>query len=237
MFISFFVDAAFTPFSIIAVHGLNPWGNPEHALDTWRKPKGANGNLWLRDELPKTVPYARIFLYSYDSSPAFGSSKERFVHQANDLLERVHIKRADCEKRPIILIGHSLGGILIKQALVNAHSNTRYTPIKQASSGLVFFGTPHAGGKDALVSIGKLSARVATSILQNPSKDVMEALTKGSLFSDVLQESWRHQLNLYKIVSFYEGIGDVRHLCIPHFTMQPNISYKNHRSYQENLPF
>ena len=145
------------------------------------------------------------------------------MHQANDLLERIHIKRADCEKRPIILIGHSLGGILIKQALVNAHSNTRYTPIKQASSGLVFFGTPHAGGKDALVSIGKLSARVATSILQNPSKDVMEALTKGSLFSDVLQESWRHQLNLYKIVSFYEGIGDVSHLCIPHFTMQPHI--------------
>ncbi|KAL9596526.1 MAG: hypothetical protein Q9219_005747 [cf. Caloplaca sp. 3 TL-2023] len=194
---------------IIAVHGLNPWGNPEHALDTWRKPKGENGNLWLRDELPKTLPHARIFLYSYDSSPAFGSSKERFVHQANDLLERIHIKRTECDKRPVILIGHSLGGILIKQALVNAHSNSRYTPIKQATSGLVFFGTPHAGGKDALVSIGKLSARVATSILRNPSKDVMEALTKGSLFSDVLQESWRHQLNLYKIVSFYEGIGDI----------------------------
>ena len=37
----------------------------------------------------------------------------------------------------------------------------------------------------------------------------MEALEKGSLFSDVLQEGWRHQLSLYKIVSFYEGIGDV----------------------------
>lgn len=198
-----------TPDSIIAVHGLNPRGNPDHAFDTWRKPKGADGNLWLRDELPKTISNARIFLYSYDSSPAFGSSKERFVHQANDLLERIHIKRAECSDRPILLLGHSLGGILIKQALVNAHSNARYRPIKEATSGLVFFGTPHAGGKDALVTIGKISAKVATSILRNPSKDVMEALTKGSLFSDVLQESWRHQLNLYKIVSFYEGIGDV----------------------------
>lgn len=198
--------------SIIAVHGLNPWGNPDHAFDTWRKPKGLHGDLWLRDELPKTIPNARIFLYQYDSNPAFGNSRERFVHQANDLLERMHIKRTEHSHRPIVLLGHSLGGILIKQALVNAHSNTRYRPIKEATCGLVFFGTPHAGGKDALVSIGKLSAKVATSILRNPSKDVLEALTKGSLFSDVLQESWRHQLNLYKIVSFYEGIGDV---CCP----------------------
>ena len=205
------VATELTVCSIVAVHGLNPWGNPDHAFDTWRKPKGANGNLWLRDELPKTVPNARIFLYQYDSSPAFGSSKERFVHQANDLLERIHIKRTDgsAPTRPILLLGHSLGGILIKQALVNAHSNARYRPIKEATSGLVFFGTPHAGGKDALVTIGKISAKVASKVMRNPSKDVMEALTKGSLFSDVLQESWRHQLNLYKIVSFYEGIGDV----------------------------
>ncbi|KAL9032039.1 MAG: hypothetical protein Q9214_008131 [Letrouitia sp. 1 TL-2023] len=100
--------------SIIAVHSLNPWGNPDHAFDTWRKPKGANGNLWLRDELPKTVPNARIFLYQYDSSPAFGSSKKRFVHQANDLLERIHINRTECSNRPILLFGHNLGGILIK---------------------------------------------------------------------------------------------------------------------------
>lgn len=106
-------------------------------------------------------------------------------------------------------IGHSLGEILIKQALVNAHSNTRYKPTKEATSGLVFFGTPHAGGKDALVLMGRIAARVATKVLHNPSKDVMEALGKGSLFSDTLQEGWRHQLNLYKIVTFYEGIGDV----------------------------
>lgn len=192
------------------MHGLNPWGNPDHAYDTWRKPKGEGGGLWLRDELPKAIPDARIFLYQYDSSPAFGTSKDLFVHQANDMLERVHVKRTACSDRPIILVGHSLGGILIKQALVNAHNNVRYKPLKDATTGLVFFGTPHAGGKDALVTMGKIASRVATKVLRNPSKDVMEALQKGSQFSDVLQEGWRHQLNLYKIVSFYEGIGDVK---------------------------
>ena len=37
----------------------------------------------------------------------------------------------------------------------------------------------------------------------------MEALKKGSLFSDSLQNQWRHQLDRYQIVTFYEGIGNV----------------------------
>lgn len=38
----------------------------------------------------------------------------------------------------------------------------------------------------------------------------MEALKKGSLFSDALQNQWRHQIKQYQIVTFYEGIGDVK---------------------------
>ena len=48
------------------------------------------------------------------------------------------------------------------------------------------------------------------AVQRKPSNDIIEALKAGSLFADVLKEAWRHQLNLYKIVSFYEGIGNVR---------------------------
>jgi hypothetical protein len=51
---------------------------------------------------------------------------------------------------------------------------------------------------------------VVKAVHRKPSNDIIEALKAGSLFADVLKEAWRHQLNLYKIVSFYEGIGDVR---------------------------
>jgi hypothetical protein len=80
--------------------------------------------------------------------------------------------------------------------------------------GLVFFGTPHAGGKNALVTVGKICGRIVTMVSPNPPNDIMQALQKGSLFTDVLQENWRHQLNSFKIVSFYEGIGDVS-ICFP----------------------
>lgn len=88
----------------MAVHGLNPRNNADHAFDTWRKPQGEGGTLWLRDPLSSTLPRARILLYEYNSSPAFGSSKEQFVHQANDLLENVRIERRKVSNDAVALM-------------------------------------------------------------------------------------------------------------------------------------
>lgn len=82
-------------FSIVAIHGLNPWNKKDHAFDTWRKPKGEKGKLWLRDYLPQEVPNARIWIFKYNSNPAFSASKERFVTEANGLLEDVYNERED----------------------------------------------------------------------------------------------------------------------------------------------
>jgi hypothetical protein len=74
---------------VVAIHGLNPFNQQDHELRTWEK----NGNLWLRDEFKNVFPRARILLYGYNSSPAFGSNKERFIYEANELLERLRIQR------------------------------------------------------------------------------------------------------------------------------------------------
>ena len=52
---------------------------------------------------------------------------------ANQLLEWIRIKRNDAKDRPLVLLGHSLGGLLIEQALVNAHNNQKYTHIRDAT--------------------------------------------------------------------------------------------------------
>ncbi|KAH6662032.1 hypothetical protein B0J14DRAFT_645554 [Halenospora varia] len=97
----------------------------------------------------------------------------------------------------------------ITLALVNASVNPEYSSIKKATRSLVFFGTPHAGGSDKLVTMGRICSRIVTTVSTNPSNDILEAVTPGSLFSDVLDENFRHQLLSYKIVSFYEGIGNI----------------------------
>ncbi|KAH7009230.1 uncharacterized protein B0I36DRAFT_60540 [Microdochium trichocladiopsis] len=96
-----------------------------------------------------------------------------------------------------------MGGLLIKQALINAHNNLKYTPIKDATSGLAFFATPHNGGDWKLVSLGGLAAKIATSAGFQKGDDVLETLKAGSIFSDIMQEHWRHQLLRYDIISFW----------------------------------
>ncbi|KAK2616030.1 hypothetical protein N8I77_002749 [Diaporthe amygdali] len=130
------------------VHGLNPRGKSvkNHAWDTWRKPDGASGKLWMRDDLPMSLPDARILLYEYDSRVFSGTH------------------------------------------------------------GLVFFGTPHEGGnlKDAKVKLGFTAAKIAQSLGLEPNESIVQALKPGSLFSDFLKEAFRHQLENYNIVSFWE---------------------------------
>ncbi|KAN0102725.1 hypothetical protein V8E51_011038 [Hyaloscypha variabilis] len=193
---------------IVAVHGLNPTNTKDHAVATWTDSK--SGHLWLRDALPDSQPSARVLLYSYNSSPALGNDKDRFIWQANDFLECLRLNRRKDPNLPLIMVGHSLGGILIKQALINAQNNLKYKDIKQATFGLMFFGTPHSGPTDDLkVKFGKACVGIAQSMPWKVSNDIMEALKKGSLFSDILSEHWRHQLEQYQIISFYEGVGNL----------------------------
>src|ERR1700761_9086521 len=81
--------------------------------------------------------------------------------------------------------------------------------VDSSSFGLVFFGTPHSGGANGLVQMGRIASRIVTSLSTNPRNDLMEAVTHGSLYSDILQEGFRQQLLNYKIISFYEGVGNV----------------------------
>lgn len=54
---------------------------------------------------------------------------------------------------------HSLGGILTKEALVNATLNSQFRPIASATTGIVFLGTPHRGSSAA--DFGKMVVKVA----------------------------------------------------------------------------
>jgi len=78
--------------------------------------------------------------------------------------------------------------------------------------GLVFFGTPQRGpASSGEVGFGKMIVSIANS-MGVKSKDIMEALTSGSLYSDLLQDQWRNQLDDYQIISFWGGRDKVYQL-------------------------
>jgi hypothetical protein len=94
--------------SVFAIHGLGG-----DKFRTWTD----NGRLWLRDLLPTQLPEARIFTYGYGSTVAFSKSSAEVDDFARDFLHRANSARQSSteQKRPMVFICHSLGGILFKQ--------------------------------------------------------------------------------------------------------------------------
>lgn len=99
---------------IVAVHGL---GGDSHS--TWRH---SSGNLWLRELANSSkLRSARIMTFGYNATtfirPLSKSSSGRTFTFAETLLNDLSDARSSrVEKsRPIIFIGHSLGGIVIKR--------------------------------------------------------------------------------------------------------------------------
>lgn len=158
-------------------------------------------------------------LFGYNANVAFETSIAGVREQAINLLNRIASKREEVEERPIVFVAHGLGGIVVKRALVEAKLDDSYKPIREATYGIAFFGTPHQGGN--FTKLGNVAASITRGVLRNPSNTFMEALKKESLFSDTLVGDFRHQLEDYQVLSFFETLptgklGLVRtETCVP----------------------
>ena len=106
--------------SLIAVSGL-----ASHAFGSFKE--RSESHMWLRDSLPRDVPNIRIFIYGYDTQLEGSVSIANLDDLANDFQSRIKLIRSYQQastayglgsvaspERPLILLGHSLGGILIK---------------------------------------------------------------------------------------------------------------------------
>jgi hypothetical protein len=140
--------------SIIAIHGLNTTNTRLHAEATWT----SNDKLWLRDFLPSSLPNARILLFGYNANIAFETSTAGVLEQAKNLLNLIKLARINNTDRPIVFIAHSLGGIIVKRALVEAELDYSHKATRAATYGIVFFGTPHRGGRN--VKLGSFAASI-----------------------------------------------------------------------------
>ncbi|KAL9090895.1 MAG: hypothetical protein Q9165_005103 [Trypethelium subeluteriae] len=197
-FLRTIVDPPQAQVDVVAVHGLNPTNTDFHAEQTWT----ANGKLWLRDFFPSRAPTARVLLFGYNANVAFETSSAGVLEQAENLLNRLRSKRIAEPDRPLLLLCHSLGGVVVKQALVHAKLDDSYSQIRNATFGIAFFGTPHQGSDFAY--LGDVAAKIARIALRNPKSTFMEALKRDSIFSDTIIQHFRHMLEDFHILSFYE---------------------------------
>ena len=122
---------------VLAVSGLgsHPFGSFAHKRE---------GNMWLSDSLPQDWPTARVMIYGYESGLERSTSFANLGDLASSL--RIAIMRLRSEsKRRLVLIGHSLGGLLIKEALSQIVESDSGSGALDFVSGILFFGVPNDG--------------------------------------------------------------------------------------------
>ena len=186
-----------------------------------RGPDELRSCYWPFDLVPKDFPNTRILVYGYDSDPThFYKSKTNQMtisQHSRQLLQAVTNARADCSSRPLIFVAHSLGGILVKDAIIESRKPDQQQDSKKVALSCVaimFFGTPHQGASAAtlgkivsnLVSILPLAPSMSTKLLGalRPDSEKLEQVLLD--FNGVLdqQASTTSQMQLY---SFREGLG------------------------------
>ena len=162
---------------------------------------------WPGDLLPGAIPDARIYTWGYDADLAnFSSASRNTIHQhAGNLLSDLVDLRAESplNERPIIFVVHSLGGIIVKEAM-NLSRTTEGTTIREivpATSGICFLGTPHRGSRAA--SIGKIAFQITKAAGQRPSTKILHALERNSETLNMIGDSFSQTLTKYERLLIY----------------------------------
>ena len=173
---------------------------------------GNSSVFWPKDLLPYKIPDVRIYTWGYDADIGDLSSASRnTVHQhAGTLLSDLVDLRAVSEynRKPIIFVVHSLGGIIVKAAL-NLSRSTEGTQVKEivpTTAGICFLGTPHRGSNSA--TIGKIAFQITKAAGKSPNTKILQGLERNSETLDTIGDDFSQTMLKYgsnmKVYSFRE---------------------------------
>ncbi|XXH00550.1 hypothetical protein Hte_006898 [Hypoxylon texense] len=185
---------------IVAIHGLNG-----HYIETWsaQVPGSDQRYNWLEAALPDAIPNARIMSFGYDSA-VFSQSVADINDYAQQLLVGLLVKRHTAAERarPILFLCHSLGGIVFKKALIQAHEHNRYNALLKEIKGVAFFGTPHRGSSVAnwATLLGNLVKVIPTGMRTT----ILKGLKTNSRELQGISQSFVERGAELNITSFYE---------------------------------
>ncbi|RKK88971.1 hypothetical protein BFJ71_g12671, partial [Fusarium oxysporum] len=182
-------------FEIVAVHGLG--AHPEHTWEGKPVDKDHPKPHLLRDLLSHSFPTARILSFAYNSDWLVDAPEKTAQQIGQKLLEELVERRGDSQRLPIIFMGHSFGGIVIKEALCAAEESSN---ILEDTCGIIFLGTPHQGS--SLSIAGALLSQL-TGFLGSNDTLLLNLRRNHSQLSD-LEDRFRPLVKHKPVLSFYE---------------------------------
>lgn len=143
---------------------------------------------WPGDWLPLDCPGVRVIAVNYTTDqylwrPLWKSKEPRssLIQRSREMAELLIQQRVG-HGHPIIYVGHSKGGLFIKQLIVDAWECGRpaMTPLWRSARGCFFYSVPHRGSHLASIKAPLLSRSVELLEIEKskPRKGFKETTTK-----------------------------------------------------------
>ncbi|XP_064631236.1 protein SERAC1-like isoform X2 [Lineus longissimus] len=222
---------------IVFVHGLlggafKTWRQQDVGSDSKQTQESDNGSekqslCWPKDWLAMDCPNVRILAVEYETQLSewapkcpFESEKRSLSVRGKEMLKK--LVQAGVGDRPVIWVGHSMGGLLIKQMLADARQNPEMKQLISRTLGVVFYSTPHYGTPLAAIT-------TQAKLVLNPSIEVKE-LSQGSNMLHELHEQFKYVVSRYDIpiLSFGEtqkmDVGlNLKLLIVPPESSDPKL--------------
>lgn len=152
--------------------------------------------MWIRDELPQKLPGVRFLLYGYDTALYGSTSFQVIPDLAISLVQTVKaIGWSAPSAKPVLFLAHSLGGVVLKQALIIlAGGDNQDRAILAKIQGAVFFGVPSQGMNipDIFEILG-----------DQPNVDLVNSLSNQSEFLPRLDEQFGNISYLQRLQFFW----------------------------------
>ena len=204
---------SFISFEIVSCCGSSS-SIPIDLCVLWLKSHYVREICWPRDLLRDDMRNTRIITWGYDADVAKLFEKKSkasiFTHAIN-LLRDIASQRTIDKTRSLIFVGHSLGGLVIKEAIIEAasqhHSKRDLSlfEIYPSIIGVVFFGTPHRGS--SMASLGDMLVTMAKISLRRPNESLLQDMKKDSTVLETQRERFVTYANELTLVTVREEIA------------------------------
>lgn len=148
--------------------------------------------FWPEDYLVPDLPQARIWMYGYNADVIGGlfqaNNKNSVSQHGSDLATK--LDREIDNEDPIVFVVHSLGGIIVKDALHKSVTICKRTRL------IIFLGTPHRGSSYA--GWGKIASNLASLGLQDSNKRLKQTLEVNGEVLDIIHNEFKNTLSIYQ---------------------------------------
>ncbi|KAH8897208.1 hypothetical protein GQ53DRAFT_803263 [Thozetella sp. PMI_491] len=160
------VDPATHHADCIAVSGL-----ASHPFGSWQPHGKDKSFMWIRDEVPRSIPGVRTIVYGYESKLLGSQSFQTISDIARNLI--LHLKSGGWNSpmsKPVVFLAHSLGGIILKEAIVQiADRDKSFASVLNNVRGAIMFGVPNLGMEQSHL-MAMVEDQPNSSLLQDLSR-------------------------------------------------------------------